>query len=168
MMKNKYTPIIQYFFIALSLTVMIACGGKNDGIEANILLPHFDVECSVVQFSNCTIDKANEKVFIGLTKNTSYSCEDLLDKPTPYYLDGSFAYSSRSTMADKGSFLVSTASVWQTKDFTPTWIMNSGTYKVCAFIDFNGNGIINSLEPFHESMYTAGQDFFPIDSWQAY
>jgi len=143
------------------ILVLTACGGgKND--TANFI-PNIQLECSSTAVSDCS---ANAKpVWAGLIEDLAMNCDNTLKNLNASQRQTLFAVSGSATSSRNGIYLIATVSSWVNSTGGSQDTLNNGDFKVCAFVDTNGNGQLDSTEPVGEGQVSAGGSFYILNTW---
>lgn len=139
-------------FLSLSLTLSgcLESSSKDSGYYS---IPDIDISCSSAQATDCLSGNAGKTFYIGLLTDTSTDCSTYMDQIT----SGNFAYffdiSGSGTTTFSGT-LNGNINNWVDNSNNTIFTMLNTTYKVCSFIDTNGNGTIGASEPLGQGLIT--------------
>jgi hypothetical protein len=150
----------------LSLTALAGCGGT--GTDPYVDAPAVDFECSFVDATGCDSSNTGKKVFIGLTDNLTTTCANEFANNSIADMIAIFDFSAQTQTANVGGVLTGVGHLWVNSYSMPFMVLPAKTFKVCAFIDVDGNGGIDANEPYQESTLTVGSDFMPLSNWTNY
>jgi hypothetical protein len=139
-----------------------ACGGGSDGESANYV-PSVKVECSSAVVSDCAL--SSKPVFVGLVENLAMNCDNTLHGLNAAQRQLLFTVSGTATSGSNGIYLIATVSTWTNSSGGRQDVLNPGSYKVCAFVDSNGNGQLDTNEPVGSGQANAGDSYYILDSW---
>ncbi len=149
---------------AFVLILTIAGCGSAGNEDASEFIPDVPLECVSGQAADCAGDDL--PVFVGLSEGLAGSaCDDFLTGMTAVQRRRSFLASGSSRSTAKGNILTATINKWENDLGGPIDVLPSGTYQVCAFIDTNGNGEIDTSEPVGEGQLIPGRTDFILSVW---
>lgn len=148
------------------MSLLVGCSSnKPDNVAT---APQLDFECSIAQALGCDASNAGKTVFIGLDENTAIDCGYQLSFYNGVALTQAFNFSGHATAVDQAGILVGVVTHWVNSNQMPVFQIPKQNFKVCAFIDFNNNGQLDSLEPIQESFISVGNAFLPLSNWSNY
>ena len=144
------------FLLALS-----GCGGEEE--KSSEFIPDIQAECTSAQAADCAGN--GYPIFIGLAPTLSADCDDYLAGQNATQRRQSFDASGVATTARNGIYLIATVSTWENSVGGTADVLLAGTYQVCAFVDTNSNGVIDTNEPTGTGQVTVGTTGFVLNTW---
>jgi hypothetical protein len=160
-MQRLGRRIIFSLIAALTLT---ACGGGGDGDSANYI-PSIQIECSSGLVGDCSLNA--KFVYTGLIENLAMDCDSTLKALNASQRQALFTVSGSATSSRNGIYLIATINSWTNSTGGRQDIINPGSYRVCSFVDSNGNGQLDSAEPVGSGQVNAGDNNYILNSWVA-
>lgn len=152
----------------LGLTILFSAliaGCKSGGSPVSSPSPYVDFECNAAQSPYCTQAASNALVYMGLSSESGFDCEsELLNLPPRLFIP-TFTYSGYTYAAFNGSFLHGVVTEWVNSSSGPAMTMPDGNYTLCAFLDLNNNGQLDSYEPLATETINPAKDFYPVSQW---
>lgn len=167
---SLHSNFILCFFFSLLFGVFVittpgCSGGSSSGNSQFQYLPDIDIECYLAQTSDCSSSNQGKSFFIGLTSNTNVNCESYLSQSlSQTMLRQSFDFSGTGTTY-YSTFLSGTVTSWVNSNNVTVLTMQSTTYKACAFIDIDGNGLFGNTEPVGELSLSPSNNNPQITDW---
>ncbi len=156
-MTKIKSQILGYLFALSSLLVLVACNEGGSGNQVQNFIPDIDIECSIIQSADCANGNTGKSVFVGLIADLSLNCEDYLLNTSSVALQNAFDALGESTVSFTHPSLNGFVTQWVNPQGTSiSELTEESTYLLCAFIDINGNGQLDSGEPFGADEVTPG------------
>ncbi len=151
----------------LAFSVAIGCAPRSDtNYTTNTNLAF---QCTSIQSPACVSANAGKKVFIGLQQDTNISCANLFNGRSGDQLFIRFTYSAWTTTVDQGGLLAGSVQQWVDANQAPMYELSIKPYRVCAFIDLNGNAALDPGEPIQDSIISLSGPlstiYAPLTSW---
>jgi hypothetical protein len=150
---------------AVTLILLISgCGGGQE--KSSDFIPDIPLECSSGQAADCAGN--NLPVFVGIIESLAGAdCDDFLTGMNATQRRTAFLAHGTATSSRAGILLTATITDWEDSLGGPIDVLTPGDYFVCAFVDTNSNGVIDTNEPVGAGTITAGQTGFILDDWTA-
>lgn len=150
-------------FILMSISLS---GCSDSAIPVSSPSPFVDFECNAAQSNYCTSLGHNKKVYMGMTQDLSFDCEQELLLMDSELFVPSFDYSGSTLANFNGSFLDGIVTDWINSSSGRALTMPQADHMVCAFLDYNDNGQLDFNEPLATAVINPGEDFFALSQWQ--
>jgi hypothetical protein len=145
----------------LMLIALTACGAGQE--KSSEFIPDIPVECTAAQAADCS--GTGYTVYVGLTNSLGADCDDYLSGQNATQRRQSFDVTGSASASRNGIYLIATIDSWINSSGGTADVLLAGDYEVCAFIDTNGNGVIDTNEPTGTGTVTAGQTGFILNTW---
>lgn len=142
--------------------VLVGCGG-GDGSGSATSIPSVQIECSSAQVAGCAAH--GKTAHVGLIESLALTCDGTLHGLSPAQRQALFAVTGSSVSSSSGSILTATINQWTNSTGGSQDVLNAGAYVVCAFIDSNGNGQLDTNEPLATGVATTGEGTVTLNSW---
>ena len=153
------------FVQILLIFALTACGGGHEDNGANSI-PSIKVECSSADVADCS---ANTKVvYVGIIENLAMDCGATMHGLSNAQRQLLFTVSGQAVSTRSGVYLIATINSWFNSTGGSQDTLNEGSYKVCSFVDFNGNGQLDNTEPVSSSQVSAGDSQHTLAIWIAH
>lgn len=137
-------------------------GGLNDGTAT--LPAAIPLQCTPAQVSTCRDTTA--VTFVGLVRGLNISCDDYLySLPNSEQRKLAFTASASARCQRLGPVITGKITHWSDSAGEPVGTLPLGTYRVCGFIDVNGNGRLDPGEPVYDGTYSAGAPNYALAQW---
>ena len=148
------------FYLALVFAAL-GCGKQEKSSE---FIPYVTALCTSTQAADCSGDAL--ELFVGLVDSMAGAdCDDFLTGMNATQRRLSFIASGTATTSRAGIYLTGTVTEWKGSTGATVDVLNPGSYQVCAFIDTDANGLLDTNEPVGTGALTPGGDFFELDDW---
>lgn len=142
----------------------MACGSSSEE-KSSEFIPDIPVECTAAQVADCAATA--KPIFAGLISNLTADCDDFLTGMNATQRQITFEASSTSITSRSGIYLTASMHNWVNNTGGAIDTLLPGDYFVCAFVDSNSNGILDTNEPVGEGVVTLGETDFVLDTWSA-
>lgn len=153
---------LREIFVTLVATILAGCGGSQE--KSSEFIPDLPVECTSGQAADCAGNQL--KLFAGIIDSIAGArCDDFLTGMTELQRRNTFLASGYATSTRSGKILTATVKEWISAAGGSIDVLNPGVYIVCAFIDTNGDGRIDTNEPVAEGKITSGKTGFVMTDW---
>lgn len=149
-------------YLLTGLSVLIGCGG-GDGSGSATSIPSVQIECSSTQVAGCAA--TGKTAYVGLIESLALTCDGTLHGLTPSQRQALFAVTGSTVSSSSGSLLTATISHWTNSTGGSQDVLNAGSFVVCAFVDSNGNGQLDTNEPIASGVATTGEGTVTLNSW---
>lgn len=146
------------------ITTLTSCGG-GDGTGSEKSIPSVQLECSSAQVGDCSLD--GKMAYAGLIESLVLDCDGTLHGLTASQRQQLFAVTGSAVASRTGIYLIARISSWFNNSGGSQNVLNSGNYPVCAFIDSNGNGQLDTGEPVGSGQTATGAGTYVLSSWAA-
>ena len=147
------------------LFIQVGCSA-GAGEEDSSYLPDLPIECTAAQVSGCA--GTSLPVFIGWIKTTGgIACDDFLTGLNGSQRRQTFDASTTLTSSRRGIYLTGLAKNWDDQQGSTIRSLAAGTYQVCAFVDSNSNGLLDTNEPVGSDSIATGQSESVLKDWFA-
>jgi hypothetical protein len=115
----------------------------------------------------CRLRKLRQRLplFVGLIESLSERCDDFLSGQNALQRRLSFVATGEAVTSRSGIYLIGTVDSWKNSYGGRIDVLSPGTYEACAFIDTNGNGVIDTNEPYAGGTVQLGTDDFELTQW---
>lgn len=130
--------------------ILVSCNSAEVGED---FIPSLQVECEAGQASHCSGTAL--PVFVGIARSLVQDCDDFLLGKNALQRRQSFIASGTATSTRSGIYLVATIDSWVAPDGGSIDQLDTVMHQLCAFIDTNGDGDLDTNEP------VATGNFFP-------
>ncbi len=147
-------------FITLS-----ACGGGGDG--GGNYIPTVQLQCATASVAGCS--QNGKTAWVGIIETlTAADCDDTLATLNSTQRQQLFNVSGSVVSTQSGAYLTGRVSEWTNTTGGNQDVLNPGTYEVCAFVDLNGNDVIDTNEPVGRGQISpGGSGTYILSSWSA-
>lgn len=150
--------LLAFFFWALASCVESA----GTGTDFNYI-PDVRLECQLTQALGC--NETGKTVYVGWISDLSVDCETYLFQLSSTTFTSSFDASGTTTTAQSGIYMTAFVTQWVNSLGATTTDLQERTYRVCAFIDRNGNGQLDVNDSVGEGQATPGVTSATINDW---
>lgn len=150
----------------LVFTSLIANGGCGKSQSQPVDIGSVQFSCNLASAQECDSSGTGKTVHIGLVESST-PCTTLMNAAGANFYSQFSASGSTIALWDGTSALTGTVSTWVDSSNNSVTALPEGTYRVCAFLDFNGNGILDTDEPFFSQLLNLSP-IQQISTWQAY
>ncbi len=151
------------FVLMPFILILSSCGGNGEG--SGNYIPSVQVECSGVAVTDC--NQNAKTVYVGLIESLALDCDDTLNGLSESQRQQLFVVTGRATSTRSGIYLMALISQWKNSSGGSQSVLNPGSYHVCAFVDSNGNGQLDTNEPVGQGVLTTGAGTYILDTWTA-
>ena len=150
--------------IILAFLLVSCLESPENGIQT-VATPTLDLNCFQAQSFDCVSSNSGKTAYVGLISDTGTDCSSYLFQITfasdfPSYFD-----LSGSTTMSFTSSLIGEITSWENSQGSPITSMFNLTYKACAFIDTDGNGILSANETVGETLIDLSDTTPIITDW---
>jgi hypothetical protein len=144
MSRLKWTALLFPFMV-------LGCLDKTTSGAAKI--PEVQFKCSSVRAPNCGAGTNGATTYVGLVANSSIDCGVYLAQIGTGFFYIYFDASGSANAVWDGSNLTGNVNFWVDRQNQNINSVGSKTYTVCAHVDSNGNGELDSGEPIGQGTY---------------
>lgn len=150
-----------------SLTILIslnACGGGGD--SGDNFIPTVQLECATAAVAGCS--QNGKAAWVGLIESLAADCDDTLATLTATQRQQLFNVNGSVISSQAGAYLTGRVSSWSNSTGGDQDVLNPGSYQVCAFVDLNGNDVIDTNEPVGQGQVSIGSTgTYILSNWSA-
>ncbi|MCB0365588.1 MAG: hypothetical protein H6624_04145 [Bdellovibrionaceae bacterium] len=151
-------------FAGLFLVGCLQTGGSDSPIYS--FIPDVEVECAVDAVPSC--NSSGKIIYVGLTSDTDVDCESYLVVLSSTNFAFSFDGSGSATSSYDGLAIRGTVSSWRGSQGQIIGELEKRTYRICAYIDSNGDGNLDVNEPVGSGLLSPGSSTVQLTDWFAY
>jgi hypothetical protein len=144
----------------------LICGcleGSGGGGANYDYIPDVQLECSSAQAAAC--GAAQFTIYVGLIRDLSVDCESYLHQISANNFTAVFDASGEALGHGSGSEMVGYATRWVNFQGNGITDLEEGDYRICAFIDKNGNAIMDNDDAVGEGQLSPGVTGVVVDDW---
>lgn len=150
--------------VILSL-MLSSCSGGGGGSSGNFI-PVIQVECATGSLATC--NTSGKTAYVGIIETLTLDCDDSMAGLNASQRQQLFTASGQTIPSVSGAYLIGRVSSWVNSTGGQQDVLNPGTYQVCAFVDLNSNGAIDTNEPVARGQFsTGGSGTYILNSWAA-
>jgi len=150
--------------MAILIISILGCGGGEQ--KSSAFIPDIPLECTTAQVAGCSGNSL--PVFVGIIESLGgVDCDDFLTGMNSLSRRTTFLASTSVTSSRRGIYLYAYADSWQNTSGGTVDVLAPGEYFVCAFVDSNSNGLLDTNEPVGHGTIKAGQTGFILSDWFA-
>ena len=146
------------------LCLWLGACSKSSRTGEYVRAPDIDFECSFIQSPLCDYQAAGKVVFMGLTQDLNFQCENQLVELAADQVPLRFDYHGYAVVEDRGTHIFGVVTQWANAFGAKILNFLEGDYRVCAFLDDNGNGQLDYNEVVLEDFINPEEAFFPLSS----
>lgn len=154
----------RWLLLSMATLVLIGCGG-GDGSGSSTSIPSIQLECSSSQVAGCSAN--GRTAYVGLVESLTLTCDSTLKGLSANQRQSLFAVTGSDVSSSSGSILTATVSHWINNTGGAQDVLNAGAYIVCAFVDSNSNGQLDTNEPVASGVATTGEGTVTLSTWAA-
>ena len=137
-----------YLFVSLATSILLsACSGSQSTVAVNI--PSFDLQCSSSQSSNCSI-LGHSKIFrVGIVEGSlGTDCSlHIRQAGSDFFSNFSISGEVSAEFSASSGLLQGSVTSWVDTLNATTTSLKTGPHTICAYLDINSNGLLNTGEP---------------------
>lgn len=141
--------------------LLAGCGGQEKSTSKYI--PDIPVECTAAQAADCS--GTGLTLFAGLKESLGAECDDYLSGMNATLRRSNFTASATATTGRSGIYLTANLMSWENAWGGAIDTLEAGSYQICAFIDTNGNSVIDTNEPVGTGIVEMGTNNFVLETW---
>ncbi len=147
--------------------VFSACGDMSEELTE---APQLDIECNFTQTNGCDPSNTGRSVFAGIKASTDVqSCRSQLGMiSSNEEFKTQFLYTSQTKTDTNGSVITAVFTRWVNVHDVEVRELANASYRLCAFIDLDGNDVVDTGEPFADTIIKVGESFPPLSNWSTY
>ncbi len=150
--------------IGILLATLVACSGDGEGSGGNFV-PVVQIQCTTAAIADCGLN--GKTAFVGLIETLTLDCDDTLAGLNATQRQQLFTVSGSVVTSQAGAYLTGRVSSWVNSTGGQQDVLNPGTYEVCAFVDSNGDGDIDTNEPVGRGQVSVGTSTYILTTWAA-
>ncbi len=150
--------------IIFALYLVGCLESPGNGIES-VGVPTLDLNCFQAQSFDCVSANNGKTAYVGLISDTGTNCSSYLFQIAFASDFGSYFDLSGNTAMSFTSSLVGQITSWKNSQGSAVASMFNLTYKACAFIDTDGNGLLSAGETLGEALIAPDDNTPIITDW---
>ncbi len=153
------------FTLLTAVFMFTACSGGGD--SGGNFIPTVQLQCATAAVAGCS--QNGKTAWVGLIQTlTAGDCDDTLATLDSSQRQLLFTVSGSVVSSQAGAYLTGRVSDWINSTGGQQDVLNPGTYEVCAFVDLNGNDVIDTNEPVGRGQIsTGGSGTYILSTWSA-
>lgn len=150
--------------LIISSSFLQSCGGGGD--SGGNFIPTVQLECATAGVAGCS--QNGKTAWVGLIESLAADCDDTLATLASNQRQQLFNVNGSVVSSQAGAYLTGRVSSWTNSTGGEQDVLNPGTYQVCAFVDLNGNDVIDTNEPVGQGQVSiGGSGTFILSNWAA-
>ena len=156
------------FSASLICTLLLSCGYEDEAGD-RVAVPTIDLACAYDEVLACNSSQSGKRLYVGLTSDLNFNCSEELELLLfQNHFKNYFEFTGQAQVQFNGIFLNAEVSRWYDhREFQVFHIPNQ-PYKACAYIDLNGNGLLDLSEPIGSGIIDPSAAFDSVLNWTAY
>lgn len=158
-MQNARIIIV---FLAATM-VLCACSNKGQ-TPSNVAIGTIMFQCYTGSAQLCESSSSGAMAYVGLTNDTQSTCASLIESAGSNFSSAFLASGSASASWDSSNArLIGYVSDWVNANQQTISELPSGSYRICAYLDVNSNGLLDSGEPYYSEIQSIGSAASPLE-----